>query len=170
MGAAILALLIVVYESKNRPQWAEPNGKAAQNLSVIKTETKLDFPDIGKSRADSYNSALVIYKKAVFDRAMEQIKVAYVWETLDREFRDATERSLSDALGQVKFEGLYELSVYMDLIGMKRYALYAIDTDELDVMLQGVYESVNRAVLKLMDEEEEEIEDNNNGDKNETAL
>jgi hypothetical protein len=37
-------------------------------------------------------------------------------------------------------------------------------------MLQGVYESVNRAVLKLMDEEEEEIEDNNNGDKNETAL
>lgn len=161
-----MALLIVVYESENRPQWAEPNSKAAQNLSVIKTETKLNLLDLGKSRRDSYKIAVAICRKAVFDRAMKQIKVAYGWETLDHEFRDAAEHSLLNALDQIEFEDLYELNVYMDLFKMKRYALYAIDTDELEVILQGIYESVNKAVLKLMDEEEEEIEDN--GDENET--
>jgi len=167
IGAGILALLIVVYENKNRPQWAESNSMTVQNLSTIEVETELDLLDLEKGRLDSHKAAVAAYREVVSNMAMKQIEIAYGWETLDQESKSLTERSLADVLKRVKFKQLSELSVYMDFLNMKRCGLYAIGTDELEVVLQEIYESVNKAMLKLMDEEEEEIEDNNNGDEDE---
>ena len=164
----ILTLLIVVYGYGKRPQWAELNSNEMQNLFVVRVEVKLNLPDLEKVRQDSHKKAVAVYREAVFNMAIKQIKIAYNWETLDQETRSLAEQSLSNVLKQIKFEHLYELSAYTDLPKMKRYGIYAIESSELEVILQGVYESVNKVMLKLFDEEEE-IEDNNNGDENEMA-
>ncbi len=147
----------VLYTLENRPQWAESVHKKVYNVYAVRTEVELSIFKLDSSRKSSKAEAVSHLKEAIAAQAMEQIKISYVWETLDPKTKLLIENSLSYILKQLKFKQLSEQSIYIDFLNMKLHSLYSLHSSEFDAILHKIYEMINKVVLMQFEEDEEEL-------------
>ena len=164
---------ILLYLFENSPQWIEATHQKVYNVYAVHTQTELSLFTIAENTQRSEAKAVLHLKEALASKAMEQIKISYVWETLDSKTKVLIEKSLSYILERIKFKQLSEQSIYIDIFNMKFHSLYSLSSSEFDMILHKIYEMINKVVLAELEADEEEpveIGENMNGEyEDETA-
>ena len=157
IASVVFLSLIVFYTLENKPQWTASDHQKVYNVYAVRTETELSILKLDSSRQASKVKASSYLKDAISAQAMEQIKISYVWETLDPETKLLIEKSLSYILEKLRFKQLSEQSIYIDFPTMKLHSLYSLQSSEFDTVLHNIYEMINKVVLVQLEEDEEEL-------------
>ncbi len=143
----IIPILIFLYGLDNKPKWVNEERHYLESSYAMTIEVPLELFNIQKSRKTLAENAIVIFKKEFYDRALHQVKKSYGWNNLEENLKNKTIKILNELFEKISLTLLKEESIYEDKLNFTLYGLYSIESAEIDILLQEVYEVINKKMM-----------------------
>lgn len=142
----LLPLIIIFVGLGESPEWIDIPEHHLDNAYAV-TVTQ-EMPISGNVQEDALKTkAIRRIGDYIIDIALEQMLASYGVDHGDHEEIAKMRSFLDGQLLTLPEEMIIEQDTYKDDSSSKRYGLYSIDRDDMNVWLQGVYETYNRQRL-----------------------
>jgi len=144
----VIPILVFLYGLDDEPKWVGEDKHYLQSSYALTIQVPLELFNIQKSKQHLKDNAKIEFTKELYDRALKQIKISYDWNNLDTHTKQMTLDVLNTQFQDISLDIMKEQSTYEDKLDFTIYGLYSIEKADIDVLLQGIYESVNTKILE----------------------